>query len=461
LSDGRPTDRWHAPAAAALIVAFLAAYLPDVGHGFVKDDFSWIVRSSAASWSDFAAFFRSAPQDFFRPIVSVSFAIDRWLAGLHPWPYGLTNLALAAGCAAGVAAMGRSLGLSRGASLAASALWAFNWHGINMAVVWISGRTELMVVLFSALAAAAFLRNRPLLVGLLVLLAMLSKEEALLLPLVFTSWYVVERWVERHRTPVQGGVVSLAASGAALAVALILRFQSGAMTPSSAPSYYRLDISLSRLAANLLPYLDRSATASAAIVIGFIALARALPRRTAVDWRAVRFGATWWIGTFAITIFLPTRSSLYACLPACGVALIAGAVTSAVWPIASGRIQRAAVVLGCALPFLLWPVYRARNTESVREADLTDGVLVMIRQAAVGGTGDSTAILLRDRRTRAPSLDNAFGTLVQPAVDLTISPAVRVWIAPRPAYADAAGIGFPPPDAIQLMVTNDRPVLSR
>jgi hypothetical protein len=113
------------------------------------------------------------------------------------------------------------------------------------------------------------------------------------------------------------------------------------------------------------------------------------------------------------------------------------------------------------LPFALWPVYRARNAESVREADLTTGVLQMIR-AAAGHTRDGrAAILVHDRRTHAPTLDNAFGTLAQPAVNLMVSPSVRVWLAPRPAYADTAGIGFPPADAIQLVVTNDRPKLSR
>ena len=40
-----------------LVFAISIVYLPDVGHGFVKDDFGWIAKSHIASWSDVQAAF--------------------------------------------------------------------------------------------------------------------------------------------------------------------------------------------------------------------------------------------------------------------------------------------------------------------------------------------------------------------------------------------------------------------
>lgn len=43
------------------------------------------------------------------------------------------------------------LGLPVPAALLTAAVWSFNFHGINVAVLWISGRTSLLVVLFAIL----------------------------------------------------------------------------------------------------------------------------------------------------------------------------------------------------------------------------------------------------------------------------------------------------------------------
>ena len=39
-------------AAGLLLAAFLVIYLPDVGHGFIKDDFGWIAGSQVTSAYD-------------------------------------------------------------------------------------------------------------------------------------------------------------------------------------------------------------------------------------------------------------------------------------------------------------------------------------------------------------------------------------------------------------------------
>src|SRR2546429_497729 len=84
------------------------------------------------------------------------------------------------------------VGTPSSAALTWSALWVFNWHGINMAVLWISGRTALLLTLCATLGAAAFIRRRLLPALVLVLGAMLSKEEAVMLPVVLVAWVAIE-----------------------------------------------------------------------------------------------------------------------------------------------------------------------------------------------------------------------------------------------------------------------------
>src|SRR5690242_4263446 len=101
----------------ALAVLFGLAYLPDVGHGFVKDDFQWILdgRRLGATLTDTSG--------FFRPVVGLSFRINDALSGVNAFAYGVTNFALAAACAALLYVLTRTFGLGASASLMAAAVW--------------------------------------------------------------------------------------------------------------------------------------------------------------------------------------------------------------------------------------------------------------------------------------------------------------------------------------------------
>ena len=46
-------------ALVAVIAIFLLIYLPDVGHGFISDDFRWIAESRVTSLADAAALFHT------------------------------------------------------------------------------------------------------------------------------------------------------------------------------------------------------------------------------------------------------------------------------------------------------------------------------------------------------------------------------------------------------------------
>ena len=55
-------------------------------------------------------------------------------------------------------------------ALVAAGVWLFNFHAVNMAVLWLSGRTALLVSLFSIGSVHAMLGRRFILAGVLSLL---------------------------------------------------------------------------------------------------------------------------------------------------------------------------------------------------------------------------------------------------------------------------------------------------
>ena len=139
-------------ALAVPFIVFLGVYGASVGHGFVADDFGWILDSRVDHVGGLLSLF-SRSSGFYRPVVGLTFAADYAIFGAHPLGYGLTNLALALVCGGLLYLVGRELSLPRGAALAAVALWLLNPHGINTAIIWMSGRTSLLLTMGSLAAA--------------------------------------------------------------------------------------------------------------------------------------------------------------------------------------------------------------------------------------------------------------------------------------------------------------------
>jgi hypothetical protein len=440
----------RATLAAILLTALVLIYVPDVGHGFVKDDYVWIARSRLESLADVAQLLQ-APTGFFRPLVSASFGVNRALSPLNPLGYGLTNLGLLIGCCLSIAWLVRALSFPWPSAVFAAALWAFNFHGINAAVLWISGRTALLLTLFATLGAQQFIRERYLFAGVMFLLAMLSKEEAVVVPGILLVWSTVaDRWTNvaaRYDRRIPTPVIALAAP---VLIYFLLRVRSGAFTPATAPPYYQLSFTLERLLSQVAPYADRSMTFSAVVLLVLAAVGGV--RRLELSYAersAMVFGFLWLVGGFALTVFLPVRSSLYVCFPSVGVVVVAAALATAAWRTMTSRRQAIAVLVGLSVPFLLWPVYHVRNSRLVSEADLSSATLAEIGRVA-GGSPRPLQVILRDDRSARPSLNDAFGTMVQEAVDLVIGPDVHVWIDPPPTGAELAGLSTPPEPDVAL-----------
>ena len=223
-------------AAAVLLAAFLVIYLPDVGHGFIKDDFGWIAASRLTTADEVRGLFEHNA-GFYRPLVSASFAADYALWRFDPFAYGITNLAVVFVDAVLLFCLVRKLSASREAALVAVAAWSFNFHGVNMALLWISGRTALLLCMFALSVALAVLSGRTVLAGCLSLLAMLCKEEAVMIPVLFVLVDLLAR--PHDQPPVRAAWSALRRSGPlwiALAIYLGLRAHSGAFGVQDAPS---------------------------------------------------------------------------------------------------------------------------------------------------------------------------------------------------------------------------------
>lgn len=201
------TRFFKTPAGLALVLTAVAlvavaVYLPTIEYDFVWDDVSLIVDNpslhSARPWDLLTRSFwhgaADAPEgpaaSYFRPLTTISFWADLKLAGMNPGWFHLVNVILNALVALLIVLIIREL--------LSSTLWGgiagllFAAHSSHVeAVAFISARTDLLLGLFVAIAAfglfRALRRAEPgwyLLVPTGYLLALLSKETAILFPLL-------------------------------------------------------------------------------------------------------------------------------------------------------------------------------------------------------------------------------------------------------------------------------------
>lgn len=431
--------------AALLLAAALAIYAPVVGAGFIKDDFAWVRRAEQiVEQGDWTPLVRRG--DFFRPVVTASFAVNYAMCGTSPACYGWTNLGLALLAAVLVAGVGRHVGLSIAASGVAAGLWFFNWHGINMAVLWVSGRTALLLIIFSLLATGLALRRRWGLASVCVLLALGSKEEAVLLPVMVAA----VAWSQRERKPMPSLARVVVWLGWPLLAYVVLRSLAGALTPGTAPDHYRFVFSPAQVLQNIAEYADRSTTLAAIALLGGWLLARRTWVLGSSERAIVWAGVPWLLLGFAITVWLPVRSSLYACFPSVGSAWVAAGLLTGCWRAMSIDRQRLTAIAGAALLVLVVPLHITRNTRLVGEARLSTQAMEAMVQAA-GQVPDQGLLWVTDEREARVNLDGAFGSLIDDAVALRVGRGVRVWIEPPLTDLAAAGVTAPTqPSALRL-----------
>ena len=401
-----------------LALCVLLTYGPSVGRGFVADDFGWIYFSRIDSLGKAWRLLLEGAPGFYRPMVALSFGIDELLYGLSPAGYAITNLAMAFAIVAGIIWLGVSLRLLPVAAVFGAGLWILNFHGISTALLWISGRTSLLTTAFAVFAVMALVRGHSLWAGWLTLASLMSKEEPVMLPVVFALWL----WIDRR--PILTIVRATWPSFAALVVYLALRARTDAFTPATAPSFYRLSASPDVLLPNALSYLDRSLTFTAAVlVLGLLAFARVRSSLVESERQAALKGAVWLVLGFAVTIMIPVRSSLYVVFPTVGSALIGMAAGSWLWRAIPQPRRRVAAVAVFALPILVLPIHWLRHQTTRQQGMLSSRVLEQVRSSSRDPAGLARVVVLDDTAARLNAA-SAFGAELPRAVELVVGKPV-------------------------------------
>ena len=351
----KDNKRKHLVLLAMLLVFQVIIYAPQVGTGFVTDDFVWLDNTVVNGQVDFLKPFTETT-GFFRPMVNLTIGIQYYVHGLNPLPYGWLNLLLHLANILLVYLVLDSVEISRPYALWAAALFAVNAKGPTMAVGWISGRTTLLFSFFMLLSLYFYLKVRLhgsekagtykrimqyTGIGMIYFAALLSKETAAALPIfVFLAAAITEkegleqRWrgfFKNTRTALLNTLVFLVP----LAVYLVLRMNSNAMTPLNAPAFYRYSYSPLTLFGNLAEYIIRSGLWEIAVILWLIILLIFMRRETGgrerIDGRVLVAGSGWFLCFLLPTVLIPARSDIYVYVPQVGIHVVALAVIFYLW----------------------------------------------------------------------------------------------------------------------------------
>lgn len=196
-------------------VALLAiiAPLPSILCGYIYDDVMLIVENHYVQHlryigRAFTKHFWNIPAfgsagiglTYYRPLVTVSYLLNWVTGGGAPWLFHAWNIACHALCALLVVRIGRRwIGDER---LAALAGLIFAIHPSRTeSVIWVAGRTDVMMTLFLLLAMELVAQREPAaktrlskaLATLCVVLALLCKEAALMAPALLAVEWLTER----------------------------------------------------------------------------------------------------------------------------------------------------------------------------------------------------------------------------------------------------------------------------
>jgi Dolichyl-phosphate-mannose-protein mannosyltransferase len=333
---------------AVLAALTLALYAPFVSGYWLTDDFAHIDQLEHATFT--GVFGSPDAFGFYRPIPQLSLLVDLRIFGERPWVFRLTNLLLhlaVVGAAWLVATM--VLASTRGAFLATLG-FVLTPKAHPVAVLWPAARAELLMALFSLLTVAFWIRwdrsgARRWLTAACVTysLALLSKETAVLLPLVLLVLPLPQKPTARR---LAGASVLIVNAGALL----VVRSLTGAMTLGAGDAHYAMTTPVSRWVRNARNYFWRALPSPLALLL-LTGLPSLLARRHDPEPRAdaaigsLAIVAVAWFVTFILpTLPIAGRSELYLYLPGFGICLLVGGLLARVWREA-GRTVLAGLVI--------------------------------------------------------------------------------------------------------------------
>lgn len=186
-----------------LVSAAVVAYTNSLANGFTYDDQVYILRNEIVNHPSLAGLFRPLVfNNVFRPVYMVSFAVNWAIGRAQPFGYHLLNVLLHAAVVLLLYGLLKELLVSRpqAATIAFVSALLFAVHPIHTeAVASIVGRSELLAVGFLLAAWLLHFRDRQFASLLCLLLALLSKESAV----VFVPLVVLGDYARGKLKPVQ------------------------------------------------------------------------------------------------------------------------------------------------------------------------------------------------------------------------------------------------------------------
>jgi tetratricopeptide (TPR) repeat protein len=216
-------------AALIVLVAVLAVYTQSLGGPFLWDDQLLILGSplveQGGSLGDFlntpfwsGAGVHGTSTSYYRPLVTLSFALDNAVHGANSGGFHLTNVVLHATNALLLYSLLRKHEVRAASAALVAVAWAL-LPRLAEAAAWISGRTDLLVALFTLGALLAWGRSttRRLLAAALVGLAFLAKESAVGGVVALAAF----AWVESATLPWQKRIVRALAALAPTLFAMV------------------------------------------------------------------------------------------------------------------------------------------------------------------------------------------------------------------------------------------------
>jgi hypothetical protein len=189
---------------AVLVVLCLLVFGRTIGFDYTNCDDNMLIIDHFSSISDVSeigsAFHTPYLDDYYRPLVTISLIVDAQVSGMSAWMYHCSNVILHIIVCCLIFYFLSKLQFSRIVSLIASMLFAVN-PMVTQAVAWIPGRNDSLLTIFTLLSFITlnrFLATKRLhhlgVHLLLFLLSLLTKETALVLPVLFLLFsYLIAR----------------------------------------------------------------------------------------------------------------------------------------------------------------------------------------------------------------------------------------------------------------------------
>jgi protein O-mannosyl-transferase len=181
-----------------LLAAAALAYANSLPNGFSFDDNFYILHNQAVTTASLPGLFRPTGNNVFRPVTMTSFALNWVVGGARPFGYHLVNLLLHAGVVLLLYLVLQVLleAFPNGPIVAFVAALLFAVHPLHTeAVASIVGRSELLAAGFLLAAWLLHLGDKLIPALLCFLLALLSKESALVfVPMVLAGDCVRGKW---------------------------------------------------------------------------------------------------------------------------------------------------------------------------------------------------------------------------------------------------------------------------